>query len=119
MKLATIACQAPDTRIGRRTAAPAPAAWCGAIGRCAVSCPARSRSEYNESFGSAGLTQVIEAFSTSVLGRDPRQIELLNARRRTQTIQSRGGIKRQAVAAIPTLVERHLRALLRARPPKH
>ncbi|MCC7079683.1 MAG: hypothetical protein IT530_03345 [Burkholderiales bacterium] len=76
------------------------------------------RSEYNESFGSAGLTQVIEAFSTSVLGRDPRQIELLNARRRTQTIQSRGGIKRQAVAAIPTLVERHLRALLRARPPK-
>jgi L-alanine-DL-glutamate epimerase-like enolase superfamily enzyme len=57
-------------------------------------------SEYNESFGSAGLSQVIEALAPIVIGKDPRQIELVNAHLRTQTIQSRGGINRQAVAAI-------------------
>ena len=57
-------------------------------------------SEYNESFGSAGLSQVIEALSSTVIGKDPRQIELINAHLRTRTIQSRGGINRQAVAAI-------------------
>ncbi len=57
-------------------------------------------SEYNESFGSAGLSSVIEALSPTVIGRDPRDIELINCHIRTQTIQSRGGINRQAVAAI-------------------
>jgi L-alanine-DL-glutamate epimerase-like enolase superfamily enzyme len=57
-------------------------------------------SEYNESFGSAGLSQVIEALSDTVIGKDPRQIELVNAHLRTRTVQSRGGINRQAVAAI-------------------
>lgn len=57
-------------------------------------------SEYNESFGSAGLSSVIEALSPIVIGRDPRDIELINCHIRTQTIQSRGGINRQAVAAI-------------------
>ena len=57
-------------------------------------------SEYNESFGSAGLSEVIAALSATVIGKDPRQIELVNAHLRTQTIQSRGGINRQAVAAI-------------------
>ena len=57
-------------------------------------------SEYNESFGSAGLSQVIEALSATVIGKDPRQIELINAHLRTVTVQSRGGINRQAVAAI-------------------
>ncbi|HTE13568.1 MAG TPA: mandelate racemase/muconate lactonizing enzyme family protein [Burkholderiales bacterium] len=57
-------------------------------------------SEYNESFGSAGLSQVIEALSPIVIGRDPRDLELINCHIRTQTIQSRGGINRQAVAAI-------------------
>jgi L-alanine-DL-glutamate epimerase-like enolase superfamily enzyme len=57
-------------------------------------------SEYNESFGSAGLSQVIEALSDTVIGKDPRQIELINAHLRTRTVQSRGGINRQAVAAI-------------------
>src|SRR5690606_2319902 len=33
-------------------------------------------------------------------GKDPRQIELINAHLRTRTIQSRGGVNRQAVAAI-------------------
>ena len=57
-------------------------------------------SEYNESFGSGGLSHVIEALSALVIGKDPRQIELINAQLRTQTIQSRGGINRQAIAAI-------------------
>ena len=57
-------------------------------------------SEYNESFGSGGLSHVIEALSPLVIGKDPRQIELINAQLRTQTIQSRGGINRQAIAAI-------------------
>jgi len=57
-------------------------------------------SEYNESFGSAGLSSVIEALSPIVIGKDPRDIELINCHIRTQTIQSRGGINRQAVAAI-------------------
>lgn len=57
-------------------------------------------SEYNESFGSAGLRQVIEALSDTVIGKDPRQIELINAHLRTRTVQSRGGINRQAIAAI-------------------
>ena len=57
-------------------------------------------SEYNESFGSAGLSRVIEALSPAVIGKDPRQIELINCHLRTQTVQSRGGINRQAVAAI-------------------
>src|SRR5215510_4456481 len=57
-------------------------------------------SEYNESFGSAGLSQVIEALSPLVIGKDPRQIELINCHLRTQTVQSRGGINRQAIAAI-------------------
>ena len=57
-------------------------------------------SEYNESFGSHGLSGVIEALSPVVIGRDPRDIELINCHLRTQTVQSRGGINRQAVAAI-------------------
>jgi L-alanine-DL-glutamate epimerase-like enolase superfamily enzyme len=57
-------------------------------------------SEYNESFGSAGLSAVIEALGASVIGKDPGRIEWINAHLRTQTVQSRGGINRQAVAAI-------------------
>jgi galactonate dehydratase len=57
-------------------------------------------SEYNESFGSGGLSDVIAALSPIVIGKDPRDIELINCHIRTQTIQSRGGINRQAVAAI-------------------
>jgi len=57
-------------------------------------------SEYNESFGSHGLSGVIEALSPTVIGKDPRDIELINAHLRTHTVQSRGGINRQATAAI-------------------
>jgi galactonate dehydratase len=57
-------------------------------------------SEFNESFGSGGLADVITALSPVVIGKDPRDIELINSHIRTRTIQSRGGINRQAVAAI-------------------
>jgi galactonate dehydratase len=57
-------------------------------------------SEFNESFGSGGLADVITALSPVVIDKDPRDIELINSHIRTRTIQSRGGINRQAVAAI-------------------
>ncbi len=57
-------------------------------------------SEYNESFGSAGLSAVIEALGATLVGKDPRRIEWINSHLRTLTVQSRGGINRQAVAAI-------------------
>src|SRR6266403_2868795 len=57
-------------------------------------------SEYNESFGSPGLSSVIEALMTSVIGMDPMQLELMNAVLATRSTQSRGGIARQAIAAI-------------------
>ena len=69
-------------------------------------------SEYNESFGSGGLSQVIEALSPVVIGKDPRDIELINSHLRTHTVQSRGGINRQAVAAIekiPAINRKHCR----------
>lgn len=57
-------------------------------------------SEFNESFGSAGLGQVIEALAPTVIGRDPMRIELINAHLDTLTVQSRGGLNRQAIGAI-------------------
>ena len=57
-------------------------------------------SEFNESFGSAGLADVITALMPIVIGKDPRDIELINCHIRTHTVQARGGINRQAVAAI-------------------
>ena len=43
---------------------------------------------------------MIEALSPIVIGKDPRDIELINCHIRTHTVQSRGGINRQAAAAI-------------------
>ena len=57
-------------------------------------------SEYNESFGSPGLSGVIENLMPSVLGMDPMDIELVNAVLATKSTQSRGGVVRQAIAAI-------------------
>ncbi len=57
-------------------------------------------SEYNESFGSPGLSGVIEALMPGVIGMDPMDIELANAVLATRSTQSRGGVVRQAVAAI-------------------
>jgi len=57
-------------------------------------------SEYNESFGSGGLSHVIAELASTVIGKNPCDIELINAQLRTRTVQSRGGINRQAIAAI-------------------
>src|SRR5258707_12669652 len=57
-------------------------------------------SEYNESFGSPGLSGVIEAMMPGVIGMGPMDIELVNAGLGTRSTQSRRGVGRQAVAAI-------------------
>ena len=57
-------------------------------------------SEFNESFGSPGLAAAIETLMPFVLGQDPMRIELINAILNTKAIQSRGGVVRQAIAAI-------------------
>ena len=57
-------------------------------------------SEYNESFGSPGLSGVIENLMPSVIGMDPMDVELVNAVLATKSTQSRGGVVRQAIAAI-------------------
>jgi len=57
-------------------------------------------SEFNESFGSAGLAEVIMALSPVVIGKDPRRWESIIATLHVMTRQSRGGINHQAIAAI-------------------
>jgi L-alanine-DL-glutamate epimerase-like enolase superfamily enzyme len=57
-------------------------------------------SEYNESFGSAGLSGVIEALAPMLIGQDPRPVERHIAHLHVLTRQSRGGINHQAIAAI-------------------
>jgi galactonate dehydratase len=57
-------------------------------------------SEYNESFGSPGLAGVIDALMPNVIGMDPMDLELMNAVMATKSTQSRGGVVRQAIAAI-------------------
>lgn len=57
-------------------------------------------SEYNETFGGLGVTQVIERMAPVLVGKDPRHIEahvaLLQALRRVST----GGVNQQAIGAI-------------------
>jgi galactonate dehydratase len=57
-------------------------------------------SEYSESFGSAGLAQVIDALAPLVVGRDPRPIEQVVGVLHVYSRQSRGGLVQQAIAAI-------------------
>jgi L-alanine-DL-glutamate epimerase-like enolase superfamily enzyme len=57
-------------------------------------------SEYNEGFGSRGLSQVIEALAPLVTGRDPCAWEAITAWLHVCTRQSRGGLNQQAIAAI-------------------
>ncbi len=60
-------------------------------------------SEYSdsESFGSPGLTRVIEALAPIVIGRDPRPIELVVSALHVLTQHaSRGGLAQQAIAAV-------------------
>jgi len=57
-------------------------------------------SEFNESFGSAGLAEVIEKLSPLIVGKDPRRFEAITSYLHVMTRQSRGGINQQAIAAI-------------------
>ncbi len=56
-------------------------------------------SEFNESFGSAGLSGVIEALAPIVIGQDARAVERIVSHLHVSTRQSRGGINHQAIAA--------------------
>ena len=57
-------------------------------------------SEYNEDFGSYGLSQVIEALSRFVIGQDPQRFEQIVSTLHVMTRQSPGGVTQQAIAAI-------------------
>src|SRR3977135_4276577 len=57
-------------------------------------------SEYNESYGSAGLTAVIRRLAQSLIGMDPRPIERITSTYYAVTRQAPGGINQQAMAAM-------------------
>ena len=57
-------------------------------------------SEYNESYGSRGVTAAIRALAPQLIGADPHPVEALSARLQQATRQAAGGINQQAIAAI-------------------
>ncbi len=57
-------------------------------------------SEYNESFGSTGLSAVIDGLAPLIIGHDPTRFEAVTAYLHVMTRQSRGGLNQQAIAAI-------------------
>ncbi len=57
-------------------------------------------SEYNESYGSKGLTSVIRALGERLIGMDPRPFERIGAMLYAITRQAPGGMNQQAIAAI-------------------
>ena len=57
-------------------------------------------SEYNEDFGSTGLSAVIQALAPLVIGRDAQAFERITSHLQVMTRQSRGGLNQQAIAAI-------------------
>ena len=57
-------------------------------------------SEFNEDFGSPGLSGAINALAPVVVGMDPRRTELVTATLHVHTRQSQGGVIAQAIAAI-------------------
>lgn len=65
-----------------------------------TACGITGWSEYNEDFGSRGLSDVIRALAPVIIGMDPRASEAIVAKLHVQTRQSRGGINQQAIAAI-------------------
>ena len=56
--------------------------------------------EYNESYGSKGLTAVIEALVDTLVGDDPYRHELASQKLYAKTRQAHGGLNQQAIAAI-------------------
>jgi L-alanine-DL-glutamate epimerase-like enolase superfamily enzyme len=57
-------------------------------------------SEYNESYGSRGVSYVIRSFAAELIGADPRPVDAISARLRHATQQAAGGINQQAISAI-------------------
>jgi galactonate dehydratase len=57
-------------------------------------------SEYNESFGSPGLSGVIEKLVPLLIGQDPRPVERVISMLHVNTRQSQGGLIQQAIAAV-------------------
>lgn len=57
-------------------------------------------SEYNESYGSKGLTAVIMKLAETLIGKDPRPVERIISNLYAQTRQAPGGMIQQALAAI-------------------
>ncbi len=57
-------------------------------------------SEYNESYGSPGLSAVIAGLAQRVMGDDPRAHERISSKLYAYTRQAPGGIAQQAIAAI-------------------
>src|SRR6201996_2157933 len=57
-------------------------------------------SEFNESFGTTGLSDVIKGLSPALIGRDPRLFEQVTQHLHVLTRQSRGGLNQQAIAAM-------------------
>jgi galactonate dehydratase len=57
-------------------------------------------SEYNESYGSKGLTAVIMKLAETLIGLDPRPVERIISNLYAQTRQAPGGLIQQALAAI-------------------
>jgi len=69
-------------------------------------------SEYNESYGSRGLTAVIQKLAERLVGLDPRPVERITALLHAITRQAPGGLIQQAIAAIENaLVDLKARAL--------
>ena len=65
-----------------------------------TACGITGWSEYNEDFGSKGLSDVIRALAPIIIGMDPRRSEAIMARLVVATRQTRGGLNQQAIAAI-------------------
>ncbi len=57
-------------------------------------------SEYNESYGSKGLTAVIMKLAETLIGQDPRPVERITSKLYAMTRQAPGGLIQQAIAAI-------------------
>jgi len=57
-------------------------------------------SEYNESYGGAGLTTTIRRMGQTLIGKDPRPVEQITATLYAITRQAPGGVNQQAIAAI-------------------
>ena len=68
--------------------------------KISTACGITGWSEFNESFGSTGLADVINGLAPVLIGKDPRRFEAVTQHLHVLTRQSRGGINQQAIAAI-------------------